>query len=50
MPESKYIVVQGGYEGEHIVFGPRSGTEGKAACEKVAAEHAARRVIERKEK
>lgn len=47
MPESKYIVVQKGYEEEQLIYGP---TKDKAAADKVAGEHAARRVIERKEK
>jgi hypothetical protein len=47
MSESKYIVVQKGYDEEQLVYGP---TRDKAAAEKVAGEHAARRVIERKDK
>jgi hypothetical protein len=47
MPNAKYVVVEQGYSGERLVFGP---TTDKAAADKVAGEHAARRVIERKEK
>ena len=47
MPETKYVVMQRGYQEEQVVYGP---TADKAAADKVASEHAARHVVERKEK
>jgi hypothetical protein len=47
VPSAKYVVVEQGYSGEQLVYGP---TSDKASAEKVASEHAARRVIERKDK
>lgn len=47
MAAAKYIVVEQGYGGERVVYGP---TSDKPSADKVASEHAARRVIERKEK
>lgn len=47
MAASKFVVVEQGYSGERVVYGP---TSDKASADKVASEHAARRVIERKEK
>jgi hypothetical protein len=47
MADSKYIVVEKGFSGERVVYGP---TSDKSSADKVANEHAARRVIERKEK
>jgi hypothetical protein len=45
MASAQYVVVQEGYEGERVVYGP---TSDKAAADKVASEHAARKVVERK--
>ncbi len=43
MPTQEWVVVEKSFKSERVVFGP---TKDKAACEKVASEHAARRVVE----
>ena len=49
MPESavKYVVVERDYSTERVVYGP---TRDKDAAEKVAAQHAARRIVQSKER
>ena len=45
MGSVQYVVVEKGYDDERVVFGP---TSDKAAADKVASEHAARKVKEAK--
>jgi hypothetical protein len=45
MAGEKYVVVEQGYQNQQVVFR----TDDKAAADRVASQHAARRVIESKE-
>lgn len=49
MPESatKYVVVERDFSNERVIYGP---TRDKDAADKVAAQHAARRVVASKER
>jgi hypothetical protein len=45
MPTQEWNVVEKSFKGERIIYGP---TSDKAAAQKVADQHAARRVVEAK--